>query len=181
MKLIIDGVPVSQARMRHSTFKGYTTTYDPKAKEKKEIRKKIKLIVDDRENKNLMKEFNFPRISAVFMMPIPKNIPKKLINLYESGLLKHVKKPDIDNLLKLYLDCLDGIVFEKDQKVSIGSAVKVYGKEPKTIIWIEESTHILTHQDIDPLFLDVLTLDRPLTDAKDSLYGSYIPFYLNDL
>ena len=87
-------------------------------------------------------------------MPIPKGIRKRDEELYNSGLVKHVKKPDVDNLVKLYLDCLDGIVLEGDQKVALGPCVKVYHPEPKTVIWVHETTHTLTPRDLDVLTLD---------------------------
>ncbi len=89
--------------------------------------------------------------SRIFHMPIPKSIRKKEQALYQSGFLKHEKKSDVDNFVKLYLDCLDPIVFDGDQKVSLGSCVKLYHPEPKTIIMLSETTEVLTPQEVDPL------------------------------
>src|SRR5881392_1841260 len=131
MKIIIPGIPVPQARMKHSNSRGFVTTYDPKAKEKSLIRHVLEAF-------RTSNDIAFPRISFLFHMPIPNSIPKKHKELYESGRLKHDKKPDVDNLIKLYLDCLDGIVIQGDQKVSLGPCLKVYHPDPKTIIWIHE-------------------------------------------
>src|SRR5881396_3796178 len=113
MKLVLDGDPVCQIRMKYSGRNGIGRIYDPREKQKKQIKK---LIADKYSGKH----FQHPRISFIFHMPIPKSIPKKMLSLYESGLLKHEKKPDTDNLIKLYLDCMDGIMFDGDQKVSLG-------------------------------------------------------------
>ncbi len=64
------------------------------------------------------------------------------------SVLKHVKKPDVDNLIKLYLDVLTGLAFADDNCVSIGSAVKVYGLKPRTEIYIEETTEIVTLEEV---------------------------------
>jgi len=144
MKLVIDGVPLAQARLRHFTRAGMTRVYDPDTKEKEAI----KNLISSAYKKDL---FNHPRVSFVFHMPIPKSIPKKLLPLYESGLLKHEKKPDIDNLVKPYLDCMDGIVYECDQKVQLGHCVKVYHPYPKTIIIINETSEILSPLEVDPM------------------------------
>lgn len=145
MKLIVPGVPVAQIRMKHSARHGFSRIYDPRSKEKKEIKHFIG------ENFDLP-FFDHPVASFVFHMPIPASTPKKLLTLYNSGRLKHEKKPDVDNFLKLYLDCMDGIMFEGDQKVSLGPCIKLYHPEPKTIIILKESTHILSLEEFRFLF-----------------------------
>lgn len=166
MKIIIPGVPVPQGRMRHSTFRGYTQTYDPNSKEKKEIREII-------TNHNLSDDFRYPRISFIFHMPIPKSIPKRQIALYESGLLKHDKKPDVDNLVKLYLDCLDGIVFCRDQRVSLGPCIKVYSKQPKTMCFFSETSSILSPLELDCVYLDESRSERSSFCISDFPFDSY--------
>lgn len=81
-------------------------------------------------------------------MPIPKSMDRKSRQQAETGLLKHLKKPDVDNLIKLYLDVVSGIVFPDDNCVSIGSAIKVYSITPKTVIYIEETSPILTMDEV---------------------------------
>ena len=65
-----------------------------------------------------------------------------------TGFLKHIKKPDVDNLIKLYLDVISGIVMEDDNCVAIGSAVKIYSTNPRTEIYIEETDRILTINEV---------------------------------
>lgn len=72
-------------------------------------------------------------------MPIPKSMSKKERAWTVDEKLKHVKKPDVDNLLKLYLDVLTGIVWEDDNCVSLKECVKVYSNNPRTEIFISES------------------------------------------
>lgn len=133
MQIIIHGTPVPQARMRHSNFRGFVTTYDPNAKDKKVIREFLKQQITS-------KVFEHPRVSFVFYMPIPKTIKKKDTAIYNSGTLKHEKKPDVDNLIKLYLDCLDNIIIFGDQKVSLGPCVKIYDPIPRTVVTLTETT-----------------------------------------
>lgn len=165
MKIVIPGIPMPQARMKHSNRRGFVTTYDPKAKEKTTIRQLLQTV-------RSVDSFAYPRISFLFHMPIPASIPKKQKELYESGTLKHDKKPDVDNLIKLYLDCLDGIVIQGDQKVSLGPCLKVYHPEPKTIVWIHETTHKLSPLELDVAFLSVEEHDIPSFSAQDYPYGS---------
>lgn len=77
-------------------------------------------------------------------MPIPKSLSKKERSDAELGHLKHIKKPDVDNLVKLYLDVLSGIAFDDDNRVSLGQAIKVYSPTPKTVIYIEETDRLVS-------------------------------------
>lgn len=142
MKIIIDGTPVCQIRMKFSGRNGIGRVYDPRAKEKKRIKELLA------QSGNPI-TFMYPRVSFVFHMPIPCSIPKRMLPLYRSGLLKHTKKPDTDNFIKLYLDCLDEIYFQGDQKVSLGNCVKLYHPHPKTLIIINEMQEIITDSELD--------------------------------
>lgn len=145
MKLIIPGEPVCQIRMKYSGRNGIGRIYDPREKQKREI----KSIIGNKIGGHPL--FSHPRISFVFHMPIPKSIPKRLLPIYHSGLLKHEKKPDVDNFVKLYLDCMDTLLFEGDQKVQLGPSVKLYHPHPKTIVLLNETTQILSHLEVDLL------------------------------
>lgn len=172
MKIIIPGIPVPQARMKHSNRGGFVKTYDPKAKEKENIRLHLKDYLEPRLDSIASNPFCFPRVSFIFHMPIPASIRKKDIDFYQSGTLKHDKKPDIDNLIKLYLDCLDGIAIHGDQKVSLGPCLKIYHSEPKTIIWIHETNCTLNPWELDVAFLTASECDIPSFSEQDYPYGS---------
>ena len=138
----IPGIPVSQSRMRACSRGGFTRMYDPREKEKKAIRDFLNVKQFDILEGHI-------RISFLFYMPIPESVTKKRRAVLSTGLIKHEKKPDVDNLIKLYLDVLDGILFHGDQRISLGFAVKLYSKEPKTVIFLQK-----TEEEIDPHELD---------------------------
>lgn len=144
MKIILEGDPVQQKRMKTSRRGGFIQIYDPSAKEKKVIREEIKKQSD-------LEIFDHPHISFLFYMPIPKNTSKKLLKSFADERVKQEKKPDVDNLIKLYLDCLDGILFEGDQKVSLGCCIKIYSSRPRTVILLQESTQMVSPGELDDL------------------------------
>lgn len=72
------------------------------------------------------------RLRAKFYMPEPKQMPKS-----DRGGF-HCKKPDLDNLLKIYLDCMSSICFRDDSQIYSIEAVKVYSDEPHTELHILE-------------------------------------------
>ncbi|NUU96737.1 RusA family crossover junction endodeoxyribonuclease [Marinitoga sp. 1138] len=49
---------------------------------------------------------------------------------------KNRKHPDPNNLLKVLIDSLEGIVFENDRNIDVSTTSQITGKE-KTIIWWE--------------------------------------------
>lgn len=142
------------------------TTYDPRAKEKSAIRHLLAPFA-------IKEEWKYPRVSFLFHMPIPKGIRKRDEELYHSGLLKHDKKPDVDNLIKLYLDCLDGIVIHGDQKVALGCCIKIYSHDPKTIVWIHETSYAISPWELDVAFLGDEQHDIPCFSQSDYLHDSY--------
>lgn len=162
MKIILDGVPISQSRMRHTVRGSFAVVYDPNSKDKKDVRLEILSYV--KRVYNIIPKFINPRISFIFYFPILKSISKKNRPLYESGQLKHEKKPDVDNLLKFYLDCLDGIVFEGDQAIQLGSCYKLYHSKPHTIILINDTTPSLNHQEVENLY--DLVQDAEVSDRR---------------
>lgn len=148
MKLEIPGIPVPQGRLRYCYRGKAMQLYDPTTPQKNVIKRQISQYVKRFYNDHPM--FTHPRISFAFVMPIPKSTTKKARAKYLQAVTKHEHKPDVDNLVKLYLDCLDGIVFEGDQAVSLGACIKVYGEKPQTIIWISETTQTLSIAEVSP-------------------------------
>jgi len=71
-----------------------------------------------------------------FFMPIPKSISKK--KAVETVGKPNIKRPDIDNLIKSILDGLNGLAFNDDNQVYAITAERVYGEEPKTVVWLSE-------------------------------------------
>lgn len=71
-------------------------------------------------------------VSMTFYMPRPKSLPKK------SWFDYHTKKPDVDNIAKGVLDALNEIAWTDDSHISIISALKLYGDEPRIEMYIEQ-------------------------------------------
>lgn len=83
-----------------------------------------------------------------FYMPIPKSMSKREREDAVKGFLKHIKKPDVDNLVKLYLDVLTGTAISDDNAVSLGTAIKVYSSKPRVEIYIEETEKNVTMNEV---------------------------------
>lgn len=75
-------------------------------------------------------------ISIEAYFEIPKSWGKKKTNEALQGDLLHVSKPDIDNVIKIVLDALNGIVYKDDAQVCSIMAVKQYSNNPRLEIVI---------------------------------------------
>ena len=135
MYFIIEGIPKALKRHRH-TRKGFT--YDPSKKDKKDLLLQV------------MKYAPKPPITApiriilIFYMPRPKSH-------FRTGKYRHLLKsnqpefhsytPDLDNLVKMVCDSLNGVFYKDDSQIAQIKAEKIYcdvGENPKTEIHIEQ-------------------------------------------
>ena len=72
-------------------------------------------------------------VQVVFVFARPKGVPKR------DGIarLRHVSKPDLDNVLKALLDALNGVLFMDDSQVQVARMEKwkaALGEQPHTLV-----------------------------------------------
>ncbi len=122
MEFVVLGAPQGKARPRFSRKSG--TVYTPK----KTANYEKKIAAEYRRNGGPM----FPagtyvsvHVKAIF--PIPQSWSKAKKQEAIDDLLRPDKKPDIDNILKVVLDALNGVAYEDDKQVVCISCQKIYG------------------------------------------------------
>lgn len=121
MKYLIPGNPVPLMRPR-----GFgTRVYDPQ----REIKEQIAIILRYQHGSREM--FTGPiELEITFFMPISVALSMKkknaLIDTY------HIKRPDIDNLLKFMCDVAHHVLYDDDCIIALVKAKKVYSLEPRT-------------------------------------------------
>ena len=145
VQVIIPGKPLALKRVRGYIHQGKIMFFDSQAKEKRHVINAIKKSLSDlinwetlenlEETRSLLKCDQF-FVSLDFHMPLPIKLNLSKKNAILSGVSKFNKKPDIDNLVKFYLDCSNGILFPDDRMIIQLQASKIYSKEPKTIITV---------------------------------------------
>lgn len=129
---VLDGPPVPWAAPRICR----TKTFDVKSNEKIAIT--WSLIA---QRQLTMKEALNGPVGAIitFVMPIPKSFSKKRKLEMETHETYHVCKPDTGNMEKLLLDCVEKAeIVHNDSQICEIHAKKIYGKDPKTILTLEE-------------------------------------------
>ena len=127
-KIIIEGNPVPQPRARVTRW----STYDPAHEAKTYIRW---ILREQWEGKDVIA--SPVEVFFKFFMPIPKSTSKKNRALMISGEIIHQKKPDRNNMEKLYEDCMSGIVFADDRQSWNGGSRKMYSEHPRTEITLK--------------------------------------------
>ena len=139
MYFTIEGIPKALKRHRHTT-KGFT--YDPSKKDKKN------LLLQIMEYAPILPISAPIRIMLIFYMPRPKSHFRtgKYKNLLKDEYIRkypsyHTYTPDLDNLVKLVSDALNGVFYKDDSQIAQLKSEKLYcdvEEEPRTEVHIEQ-------------------------------------------
>lgn len=122
------GDPVPQKRPRFARTSKGVHTYDEQLRLKEGY--KWQLRSQFREEALLLPL----ALDLVFFMPIPKSSSSLKKRQMANGVIGHQKKPDLDNLIKFVLDCLNGLLFRDDAQIGEIRAKKIYSQKPGTLI-----------------------------------------------
>ena len=131
----IEITPVAKGRPRYAKRGNFVQTYTPKKTVDYEdvIRENAKLAMGSSEP--LETPLN---VLLMFGMPIPSSTPKKALEGYLNGSVRHIKKPDLDNLAKAVLDAMNGVVYLDDNQICRLTIEKKYDVVPKISISVRE-------------------------------------------
>ena len=131
IRLTIPGVPVAKGRPRLSKFGVYTPAKTRAAEDY------IKLLARN-EMRGSPPMIGIIRLSIAFHMPIPKSATKANKEVMRNSW--HTVRPDVDNLAKLVLDSLNGILWVDDCQVSSMEISKIYSATPLTVVLISSTS-----------------------------------------
>lgn len=104
--------------------------YSPNFVKKEQVRWQVKSQINSKPLETPLK------IKAIFFFTIPKQTSRIRTRQMHANIIRHIKKPDLDNCIKFALDCLKEIVFKDDNQVCALEAQKRYGEEERTVIQI---------------------------------------------
>jgi Holliday junction resolvase RusA-like endonuclease len=125
-------MPVPRQAHRTSFRGGGAKTFDPQSKKLIELRALTWCQLE--EGHEPWSKENPVCVTIECHFPIPKswNVARK--KMAAAGYEHHVYVPDVDNMAKLYMDAIKGIVFEDDSQVVGLMVVKSYQEKPAVII-----------------------------------------------
>ena len=81
----------------------------------------------------------FVSVEVTAHYPIPKRTTKAAVAGMQAGKVFPSRKPDIDNVLKIVLDALNGVAYKDDSRVVCVEARKVYSDTPRLVIEMKGS------------------------------------------
>ena len=118
--------PLSQQRHKARRAGNRVFMYDQSSKDKEKFKKECAKFEPKRPLEGALS------VSMTFSMPRPKSHYRtgRYSHLLKSDAPKlHTSKPDIDNIVKFYLDALTGSFWKDDAIVCALEAMKVYAEE----------------------------------------------------
>ena len=77
-------------------------------------------------------------VAIYITVPIPASYSKKRTEACLSGSERPIKKPDIDNVAKCFLDAMNEIVYKDDTQVLTLHITKVYGTVGMVEVMVKE-------------------------------------------
>ena len=122
MRFVVYGEPQGKARPRFARGRTYTP------KNTVEYEKRIRNAFIETGEKSFGEKPVGIRLICKF--GIPKSTPKKRISKMLIGLFLPTKKPDVDNIAKVYMDALNGVAYDDDKQVVCLVVYKQYDEKP---------------------------------------------------
>ena len=77
------------------------------------------------------------RLDVEFYFPIPQGWSKKKKEQAKLHYIVPAVRPDLDNLVKIIQDGLNGIAYEDDKQVVMVWSQKLYDDEPRTEVYVQ--------------------------------------------
>lgn len=133
IEFTVPGAPRGKGRPRFNTKSGTTYTPDTTTKYEQQVRTAYLKVTD------WMADPKQPlAIYVTAFMEIAQSDTKKTKERKLMGFLKPLKTPDIDNILKIVMDGLNGIAYPDDKQITDAHVKKRYSSEPRVEVVLME-------------------------------------------
>ena len=132
---IVYGEPVGKGRPRFARRGKFTSTYTPQKTKtyEDEIRMMAKAAMGASD------PLETPMTVAIYIrVGIPASYSKQKRKDALAGIIKPMKKPDLDNVAKCFLDSMNEIIYLDDKQVVNLHVTKVYAETPAVEVMVKE-------------------------------------------
>ena len=131
----VEGTPVGKGRPKFARRGNFVTAYTPTKTRTYEF-----LIAEAaKAAMGASEPLKTPVAAYIYItVPIPQSYPKKRTAACLDGSERPCKKPDIDNIIKAFLDSMNGIVYDDDTQVVSLHSTKRYGTVGMVEILVKE-------------------------------------------
>ena len=134
MNYVVEGTPVGKGRPKFARRGKFVSTYTPTKTRTYEDTIKVAA-----RQAMTIEPLQTPVTVFVYIsVPIPASYSKKRKQACLSGFEKPMKKPDIDNVSKCFLDAMNGIVYVDDVQVISLHMTKVYSTVGMVEVMVKE-------------------------------------------
>ena len=136
MKFTFQGPPIAKMRHQYKMINGKFHNYDKQHAEASSA--KIQLMAqiskESIEKRTEMAHAEAFDVILMFYLPVPKKLNTAQIKAIQDGTgIEHANtKPDLDNLIKFYLDVANGILYKDDKQIVCLKSMKMYSLNPRT-------------------------------------------------
>ena len=131
----IPGEPTAQGRPRFSTHGGFVKAYDPE--KSRNYKAYVKLLAGEAMQRIGLTLTELPLgVEIIADVGIPASTSKKFKAQALNGLQLPIKQPDVDNVAKIILDSISGIVYKDDKQIVKLTVSKKYSDTPKVEVKI---------------------------------------------
>lgn len=138
-------------RARYSRRGEHVVTYDPQQESKDFVRlmmvEKLQTALNSDDKATVLDISKITRgncfnVEFNFFLPIPESDSQTIKNLKLWGIERANGKPDLDNLLKFYLDCANGVLWPDDRMITYVSGCKKYSDKPRVEVEVSSNEDI---------------------------------------
>ena len=134
-QFIVEGQPKGKGRPRFTTSGGYPRTYTPL--ETRRYEERIRECFFEQVKEPIEKD-KIDTLQIIAFYQVPASESKKRKQLMIDGKLSPTVKPDLDNVIKVVLDALNGIAYNDDKQLLNIYASKFYGAKPMLMVQLSE-------------------------------------------
>ena len=135
MTYMVEGNPVGKGRPKFARRGNFVSTYTPTKTRDYEtvIKEAAKKAMGSNE------PLETPVTVAIYItVPVPQSYSKKRTEACLKDIERPIKKPDIDNIAKCFLDAMNDIVYKDDTQVLTLHVTKVYGTVGMVEVMVRE-------------------------------------------
>jgi Holliday junction resolvase RusA-like endonuclease len=132
----IYGHPVAKGRPRFSTRGKFPVAYTPE--KTKTYETEVGMMAKAAMGASKALEGALEAFIYV-TFPVPPSYSKKRTEACLSDTEKHIKRPDLDNVIKAVIDGMDKIVFNNDSQITSIHSTKVYGAVAKVEVMVRQT------------------------------------------
>ena len=136
IRFVIPGEPKGKQRPKFSTYGGKVSTRTPEQTvlyENRVIMEYRRQCGNARFDDNSALE-----MSVTAYYSIAKSTSAKKREEMMRGNIRPTKKPDVDNVLKIIADSLNGVAYRDDSQIASADIRKLYGYTPKVEVTIQD-------------------------------------------